>query len=338
MAVALDTRRSSPRRAAAGRALRRREQRAPGVRAHGRRLDLLGLEGRLLRQRRRCARLLRRALLHAGGADLRAQLAAMVQHRPALGLRHRRSGPGPLVRRPSRRRGPSLLFRLRAAAAARLLHPERRRRPGGRRRHHGPVGARGAPVQVRLGHRLQLLPPARRGRAAVGRRQVVRPDVVPQDRRSRGGRHQVGRHDAPRGQDGVGRHRPSRHRAVHRLEDARGAEGGRAGRRLPARQPAPQRGDAGLPRRRRRGRVRSAQEPDAAPRRSSPPGRPRCPRTTSSASSSSPARVIGTSSSRPSTPIGSRRPTSASRARTPTTPSASATPSCAPSSRTANGR
>ena len=32
----------------------------------------------------------------------RAQLAAMVQHRPALGLRHRRPGPGSLLRRPSR--------------------------------------------------------------------------------------------------------------------------------------------------------------------------------------------------------------------------------------------
>jgi ribonucleoside-diphosphate reductase alpha chain len=32
------------------------------------------------------------------------------------------------------------------------------RRPRQRGRHHGPVGARGAPVQIRLGHRLQLLP------------------------------------------------------------------------------------------------------------------------------------------------------------------------------------
>ena len=73
---------------------------------------------------------------------------------------------------------------------------------------------------------------ARLGREAFGRRQVVRPDVVPQDRRSRGRRHQVGRHDAARRQDGRGRRRPSRHRGVHLLEDARGAEGGRAGRGL----------------------------------------------------------------------------------------------------------
>ena len=47
--------------------------------------------------------------------------------------------------------------RLRASAAACLLHPVGRRRPRQRGRHHGPVGARGAPVQVRLRHRLQFL-------------------------------------------------------------------------------------------------------------------------------------------------------------------------------------
>jgi hypothetical protein len=47
--------------------------------------------------------------------------------------------------------------RLRAPAAACLLHPVGGRRSGQRRRHHGPVGARGAPVQIRLRHRLQLL-------------------------------------------------------------------------------------------------------------------------------------------------------------------------------------
>ena len=46
---------------------------------------------------------------------------------------------------------------VRASAAARLLHPVDHRRPRQRRRHHGPVGARGAPVQVRLRHRHQLL-------------------------------------------------------------------------------------------------------------------------------------------------------------------------------------
>ena len=47
--------------------------------------------------------------------------------------------------------------RLRAPAAARLLHPVGRRRSRQRGRHHGPVGPRGAPVQVRLRHGHQLL-------------------------------------------------------------------------------------------------------------------------------------------------------------------------------------
>ena len=51
---------------------------------------------------------------------------------------------------------------LRASAAARLLHPVDRRRPRQRGRDHGPVGARGAPVQIRLRHRLQFLLAARR--------------------------------------------------------------------------------------------------------------------------------------------------------------------------------
>ena len=47
----------------------------------------------------RRARLLRRAALHAGRANVRAEFAAMVQHRPALGLWHRWPEPGPLLRR-----------------------------------------------------------------------------------------------------------------------------------------------------------------------------------------------------------------------------------------------
>ena len=72
--------------------------------------------------------------------------------------------------------------------------------------------------------------------------------------------------------------------------------------------------------------------------RSSPPAGPSCRRTTSSASSSSPARAIATSNSRPSTPTGSRKPMPRWRARTPTTRCASPTPSCARSRPTASGR
>ena len=118
------------------------------------------------------------------------------------------------------RRGAGLDLGLRAPAAACLLHPVRRGRPRQRGRHHGSVGARGAPVQVRLGHRDQFLEPARRGERLSGGGTLVRADELPQDRRPRGRRHQVRRHDAARRQDGDRRHRPSRHRGVHRLEGA----------------------------------------------------------------------------------------------------------------------
>ena len=170
----------------------------------------------------------------------------MVQHRPALGLWHRRAEPGPLLRRFPERQADALEELVRASAAARLLHPGHHRRPGQRRRHHGPVGARGAPVQIRLRHRLQLLGAARRRRKAVGRRQVVRLDVLPQDRRPRGGRHQVGRHHAARGQDGDRRRRPPRHRDLYRLEGEGRAEGRGAGLRLQDQPEAPQGGAQGL--------------------------------------------------------------------------------------------
>ena len=101
LAVALDRRRAArwPSCPQSERS-RRRDRRPPGVRPPGRHLDLLGLEGRLFHHRGRRARLLRRAPLHAGDADRRAEQPAVVQHRPALGLRHRRSRPGPLLRRP----------------------------------------------------------------------------------------------------------------------------------------------------------------------------------------------------------------------------------------------
>ena len=95
----------------------------PGVRPPRRGLDLLGLEGRLLLLRGRRPRLLRRDALHARDPDGRAELAAVVQHRPALGLRHRRPGAGALLRRLPDRRADPLDLGLRAPAAARLLHP-----------------------------------------------------------------------------------------------------------------------------------------------------------------------------------------------------------------------
>ena len=197
-------------------------------------LDLLGLEGRLLHLRGGRAGLLRRAVLHARHPDGRR--------------RTRRNGSTPACTGPtaSTARARAISTSTPSPASSRKSksayeHPQphacfiqsRRRRPRQRGRHHGPVGARGAPVQVRLGHRLQLLAPARRRREALGRRQLVGPDVLPQDRRPRGRRHQVGRHDAPRGQDGRRRRRPSRHRELHRLEGEGGAEGRRPRRPAP---------------------------------------------------------------------------------------------------------
>ncbi len=227
---------------------------------------------------------------------VRAQLAAVVQHRPALGLRHRRSGPGPLVRRSPGPARPTLRpLRLRAAAAARLLHPERRRRPGERRRHHGPVGARGAPVQVRLGHRLQLLArcAARaRGCSGGGKSSGLMSFLKIGDRAA--GAIKSGGTTRRAAKMVIGRRRPSRHRGVHRLEGARGAEGRGPGRRL-ASSPDQhlQRGDEGLRRTATapattastRARTRRCRRDIIAARRR------RCPRTTSSASSSSRARA-----------------------------------------------
>ena len=268
LAVALGHRRGRPRGLARERAQRLRDLVQAGLRPPRRLLDLLGLEGRLFLVRGGCERLLRRVARHARPADVRAELAAMVQYRPALGLRHRRPRPRPFLRRPRHRRAHQVVVGLRAPAAACLLHPGRRGRPRQRGRHHGPVGARGAPVQIRLRHRLQLLQAARRGREAVRRRQVVRPHVVPEDRRPRRRRHQVGRHHAPRRQDGRRRRRPPGHRDLHRLEGARGAEGRRPRDRLQDLPKTSQGHHEGLPQLRGPGRglLRSGQEPGAQAR------------------------------------------------------------------------
>ena len=82
-----------------------------------------GWKGGYFHHRRRRARLFRRDARHARAPDGRAQQPAMVQHRPALGLRHRRAGAGALLRRSRHRQADPLQIRLRAPAAACLLHP-----------------------------------------------------------------------------------------------------------------------------------------------------------------------------------------------------------------------
>ncbi len=157
LAVAAHRRQGGARSAGRERPPRRRDERPPGLRPNGRDLDLLGLERRLFRQRERCSRLLRRDPADARPANRRAELAAMVQHRAPLGLRHRRPGAGPLSRRSRERQIAGLGQCLRAPAAACLLHPVGRRRSRQSRRDHGPLGARSAAVQIRVRLRLEFL-------------------------------------------------------------------------------------------------------------------------------------------------------------------------------------
>ena len=85
------------------------------------------------------------------------------------------------------------------------------------------------------------------------------------------------------------------------------------------------------------GPVRPAREPGPAQGRARRRAGRCCPRVRSSRSSSTPARAIPGSRSRPTPPTGTATPTSPSRARTRTTRSASATTSCAPCWRSATG-
>ena len=192
----------------------------------------------------------------------------MVQHRPALGLRHRWPEPGAFLRRLQDRRTHAIRHRLRASAAARLLHPVDRRRPRQRGRHYGFVGARGAVVQVRLRHRHEFLQAPRRRREALRRRQVFGADELSENRRPRRRRDQVGRHHAPRRQDGDPRRRSSGYRAVHRVEGDRGAKSRQPRHRLqdqsaaPARDPQSVRELRGLGRR----LLYAGKKPGAPPR------------------------------------------------------------------------
>jgi hypothetical protein len=215
--------------------IRRRTFSQAGVRPSRRLLDLLGLEGRLLLRRRR---------RHAPSSTNCASC-----WRSRWSRRTPRSGSTPACTGPTASMVPSqghyyVDFKTGKLTKSKSSyeHPQPHacfiqgveRRPRQRGRHHGPVGPRGAPVQIRLRHRLQLLAPARRRREAVGRRPLLRPHELPQDRRPRGGRHQVRRHHAPRGQDGRRRRRPSGYRDLYRLEGEGRAEGRGARHRLQA--------------------------------------------------------------------------------------------------------
>ncbi len=100
--------------------------------------------------------------------------------------------------RPLRRDGQ----RLCAPAVLGLLHPIRRRRSDG---HLRPGQERSAPVQVRLGHGLELQPHPRQTGEIVGRRYLQRLDELLGSARSRGGRDKR-RHHPARREDGLPGH------------------------------------------------------------------------------------------------------------------------------------
>ena len=193
------------------------------IRARGRRVR------RLLRDQDRRRRVRGRALVPARPPVRRVQLAGLVQLRPLARVRDRRLGRQLGVGRAT----PSAVIetdeRLRAPAVLGVLHP------GGRTttscRIYELDEDRGAPLQVRLGHRLELQRHPRQAGEALRRRHVVGPHALPRGVRPRGGRDQERRHDAPRGEDGLPRHGPPGDRRLHQLEGARGEEGARAHRR-----------------------------------------------------------------------------------------------------------
>ena len=177
--VALGRRRGGARGAAEGRALRLGDLGQAGVRPPRRRLGLLGLEGRLFRH----AKTTRAPISTRCAACWRARWPRPIRRNgstPASTGPMASTGRGraTITSTPTTGKLDAVEVGLRASAAARLLHPVGRRRPRQRGRHHGPVGARGAPVQIRLGHRLQLLRAARREREAFGRRPLLGPDVA----------------------------------------------------------------------------------------------------------------------------------------------------------------
>ena len=176
-------------------------------------------------------------------------------------------------------------------------------------------------------------------REARGRRQVVRPDELPQDRRPRGGRDQVGRHHAPRRQDGDRRHRPSGHRAFidWKVKEEQKVAALVTGSKI--NQKHLQRDPEGLRELRRLGRrlLPAGEEPGAEARDQARAAQPRARQLHQARHPVRQAGLQATSTSRSTTPIGTRRPTSRSRGRTRTIRCASPTSSSKPSKPTATG-
>ena len=282
-------------------------ERPPGLPSHGRRLDLLGMEGRLLRQRGGRPHLLRRALLHAGGAD-RAPNSPQwfntglhwaygidgpgqghwyVDHRDGTPIR-----PTSAYERPQPHAcfiqsvsddlvseggimdlwvREARLFKYGSGTGSNFsqLRGEGERLSGGGK-------SSGLMSFLKIGDRAAgaIKSGGTTRRAA---KMVWSTSTIPTSRTSSPGRC-------------------SRSRRSRRWSPAPGSPTG-----ISTRHGAPAA-------RRRRRRLRSRGRTRGCGARSSPRARPSCRRTTSSGSSSSPARAIATSNSRSSTPIGSRKP------------------------------
>ena len=239
---------------------------------------------------------------------------AMVQHRPALGLRHRRPGQGHYYRRPVHRQADRASEIRPTSTRSRMpASSSRSRTTWSTKRHHGPVGARGAPVQIRLRHRLQLLAPARRRAKPLsggGKSSGLMSFLKIGDRAAgaiksggttrRAAKMVVVDIDHPDIEDYIDwkvRGRAEGRRAGHRLQGLLRTHLGRhhEGLRQLRRPGATARSDKNPQPEARHQAVARARK------------KPQVPETTSSASSSSPARASPRSSSAPTTPTGIQR-------------------------------
>ena len=231
-----------------------RERRPPGLPPARRLLDPLGPRARLLRRRGGRPGLPRRALPHARRPALRPEQPAVVQHRPPLGLRHRRPAPGAPLRGPGH--GPA---RSSSESAYERPQPHACFIQQVKDDLVGPDGImdlwvrEGRLFKYGSGTGTNFSALRGDGEPLSGGGRSSGPHVVPQDRRPGRRRHQVRRHHAPRRQDGLPRHRPPRHRGVRRLEGRRGAEGRRPRERLEVAREEPQRDRGGVSRRGGRG-------------------------------------------------------------------------------------
>ena len=220
---------------------------------------------------------LRRDVLHAGGPDGGPEQPAVVQHRPALGLRHRGPAAGALLRRSGdRTRSTRSHLGLRAPGPARVLHPVASPTTWSTTAASWTCGSARPASSSTAAAPARTSPPcaarASRSPAAASRRGLMSFLKIG-DRAA--GAIKIGRHHPPRRQDGRPRPRPPGHRGVRQLEGGRGAEGRRPGHRVAAAEQAPERHPEGRPRLARTPdeQFDPAEERRPAARRSSTPGR-----------------------------------------------------------------